>query len=122
MITPVTDKEKVALWILFSKSHFKIEILRDWINDRLRCVQFKRDNVPVGWAVYFVTQDGYLFVTYLTAHTGYITKAREELEDFAKTQHSVFGLRFQTQRSGKAWERLWPGFKTKYTIMERSIR
>jgi hypothetical protein len=121
-VLPIDDKLIVADWILNTDSAFTEAILRSWMNDRLKAVVFAEDDGMHGWALYFYTRDGYLFVTYLEAGQGYLSRCRLDLELYAIENYKPLnGFRFQTERSPKAWERLWPGFKTKYTIMEKGI-
>jgi hypothetical protein len=122
-VLEIKDKETVAIWLLDSESTFKAQLLRDWMNDRLLAVAFTTDSIQCGWAVYYYTFDDYLNISYLEMwDKGIIRQFHKEWEDYAvKKREGLKGLRFQTARSGKLWERLWPGFKIKYTILEKQI-
>lgn len=126
-VKPETHKLDVVWWILESDSNFREQMLRDWMNNKLLAVEFVCDTLTrqsKGFALYKYTHDNFCFVVYLQLRNkGELQKYREALEAFAKHEYpNLKGFRFQTRRNPKLWERLWPGFKKTYTILEKGIK
>ena len=118
----ITNIEQVTQWILnFDFSHTALPkdgVLRGWLNGKFNCLQILQGRVPIGWMLWSITNDGYLFIHAFTMDAVGLWKVCPHLEEkFGKLR----GYRFQSTLSEKFWGKRLPGVKVKHIVYEKEF-
>lgn len=116
-IKEIYDKMTVVRWIDNSDSDHVDDHIRNWMNNKLYCVQFINNKMPIGFILWHFTgrKNGEAFIDYIT-----VKNHVKEIFDLLVAEYCVDSIKMMTTRPD-AWGRLM-GFDEVGTIMTKEIK